>query len=246
MPHEIERHTRRQRIDPRLKAAGWKVVGFNPSTPLNVYGQAAIEEFETKNGPADYALCNDGRVLGVTEAKKVTLGPQGVLVQAERYSKGIHQVPKYQGEFGVPFLYATNGEEIWFHDVRDQLNRSRRVSGFHTPTAMDELLTRDFDAELGALAAVPQNLRMRPYQVEANTAVEQAIRDRKRKMLVTMATGTGKTLTMVNQVHRLMKSGVARRVLFLVDRRALAAQAVRSFASFEAEPGLNPDPPVTD
>jgi type I restriction enzyme R subunit len=241
MPHEIERHTRRQRIDPRLKAAGWKVVGFNPSTPLNVYGQAAIEEFETKNGPADYALCNDGRVLGVTEAKKVTLGPQGVLVQAERYSKGIHQVPKYQGEFGVPFLYATNGEEIWFHDVRDQLNRSRRVSGFHTPTAMDELLTRDFDAELGALAAVPQNLRMRPYQVEANTAVEQAIRDRKRKMLVTMATGTGKTLTMVNQVHRLMKSGVARRVLFLVDRRALAAQAVRSFASFEAEPGLKFD-----
>lgn len=57
-------------------------------------------------------------------------------------------------------------------------------------------------------------------------------------MLLTMATGTGKTLTMVNEVHRLMKSGVARRVLFLVDRRALAAQAVRAFASFEAEPGL--------
>jgi type I site-specific restriction endonuclease len=47
---------------------------------------------------------------------------------------------------------------------------------------------------------------MRPYQVEANTAIEQAIRDRKRKMLVAMATGTGKTLTMVNEVYRLMKS----------------------------------------
>ena len=56
-------------------------------------------------------------------------------------------------------------------------------------------------------------------------------------MLVTMATGTGKTLTTVNEIYRLMKSGVARRVLFLVDRRALAAQTVRAFASFEAEPG---------
>src|ERR671937_2979863 len=60
-------------------------------------------------------------------------------------------------------------------------------------------------------------------------------------MLVTMATGTGKTLMTVSEVYRLMKSGVARRVLFLVDRRALAAQTVRSFASFEAEPGLKFD-----
>ena len=55
-------------------------------------------------------------------------------------------------------------------------------------------------------------------------------------MLVAMATGTGKTFTTVNQVYRLMKSGVARRILFLVDRRALAAQAVNAFASFEPEP----------
>ena len=60
-------------------------------------------------------------------------------------------------------------------------------------------------------------------------------------MLVAMATGTGKTFTIVNQVYRLMKSGVARRILFLVDRRALAAQAVRAFASFEPEPGLKFD-----
>src|SRR5213594_2525336 len=60
-------------------------------------------------------------------------------------------------------------------------------------------------------------------------------------MLVAMATGTGKTFTTVNQVYRLMKSGVAQRILFLVDRRALAAQAVRTFASFEPEPGLKFD-----
>jgi type I restriction enzyme R subunit len=240
-PKELEKQTRQQRINPRLQAAGWKVTSFDPAMPLSTYGDAAVEEFETRNGPADYALCDDGRALGVVEAKKVTLGPQGVLVQAERYSKGVGQVPRYQGEFGVPFLYSTNGEVVWFHDVRNQLNRSRRVSGFHTPAALNELMTRDFDTELEALAAVPQHLRMRPYQVEANTAVEQAIRERKRKVLVTMATGTGKTLVMVNQAHRLMKSGTARRVLFLVDRRALAAQAVRSFASFEAEPGLKFD-----
>src|SRR5206468_3423682 len=83
--------------------------------------------------------------------------------------------------------------------------------------------------------------RMRPYQVEANVAIEAAIADRKRQMLVAMATGTGKTFTLVNEVYRLMKSGVARRILFLVDRRALAAQAVRAFASFEPEPGLKFD-----
>ena len=78
--------------------------------------------------------------------------------------------------------------------------------------------------------------RLRPYQIEANAAIEKAIAERKRQMLVAMATGTGKTFTLVNQIYRLMKSGVAKRVLFLVDRRALAAQAVRAFA-FEAEPG---------
>jgi type I restriction enzyme, R subunit len=71
--------------------------------------------------------------------------------------------------------------------------------------------------------------------------VEQAITQRKRQMLVAMATGTGKTFTMVNQTYRLMKSSVAKRILFLVDRRALAAQAARAFASFEAEPGLKFD-----
>jgi type I restriction enzyme R subunit len=241
MPPEAERTTRKQRIDPRLTRAGWHVKGFRPELSASDYDKAAVEEYETANGPADYALCDGGRVRGVVEAKKVTLGPQGVLTQAERYSKGIHQLPKYQDEFGVPFLYSTNGEVIWFHDVREGLNRSRQVSGFHTPQALDEMLTRDFDTEIDDLVAIPENLRLRPYQVEANTAVEQAIRERKRKMLLAMATGTGKTLTMVNEAYRLMKSGIARRVLFLVDRRALAAQAVRAFASFEAEPGLKFD-----
>jgi type I restriction enzyme R subunit len=237
---ESEKKTRQNRIDPRLKAAGWPVVPFKTSD-VSSYTNAAVEEFETVNGPADYALCTQDQIVGVAEAKKVTLGPQGVLTQAERYSRAIEQQPKYQGEFGVPFLYSTNGEEIWFHDVRHALNRSRRVAGFHTPTALTEMLTRDPEIEFTKLATIPISQVLRPYQVEANTAIEQTMQDRKRKMLITMATGTGKTLTMVNEIHRLMKSGVARRVLFLVDRRALAAQAVRAFASYEAEPGLKFD-----
>jgi type I restriction enzyme R subunit len=237
---ESEKKTRQSRIDPRLKAAGWAVVPFKTSD-VSSYSNAAVEEFETSSGPADYALCTQDRIVGVAEAKKVTLGPQGVLTQAERYSRAIEQQPKYQGEFGAPFLYSTNGEEIWFHDVRHAMNRSRRVAGFHTPTALTEMLTRDPEAEFAKLATIPTSQYLRPYQVEANTAIEQTMRDRKRKMLITMATGTGKTLTMVNEIHRLMKSGIARRVLFLVDRRALAAQAVRAFASFEAESGLKFD-----
>src|SRR5579862_3892795 len=205
MTYESERATRRKRIDPKLKAAGWKVM---PSGgPATGNGPSAVEEFETSIGPADYALFDGGRCLGVAEAKKLTLGPQGVLVQAERYSKAIDQRPKYQGEYGTPFLYATNGEVLWFHDVRHPLNRSRQVAGLHTPTALNELLTRDFDAEFAALANVPMNDRMRPYQCEASESIEQAVRERMRKMLVAMATGTGKTLMTVHEVYRLMKAG---------------------------------------
>ncbi len=67
--------------------------------------------------------------------------------------------------------------------------------------------------------------------------MELAILDHRRTMLIAMATGTGKTFTIFNLIYRLMKSGIAKRILFLVDRRALAAQAVTTAASFEAEPG---------
>lgn len=238
---ERESETRRERIDPRLEAAGWRVAESAAMTPDTSLWPTALPELPTNDGPADYALCVAQRIHAVVEAKKLTVGPQGVLTQAERYSRGIQQDPRYQGEYGVPFLYSTNGEQIRFHDVRREHNRSRWVAGFHTPQALAEMLSRDLDGELAALDQLVQNERVRPYQVEANTAIEQAVREGKRKMLVTMATGAGKTLMTVNEIYRLMKSGVARRVLFLVDRRALAAQTVRSFASYEAEPGLKFD-----
>jgi type I restriction enzyme R subunit len=237
---ELERATRLKRIDPRLAAAGWVVVDADATSSANGV-RRAVREFETANGPADYALTDGAMALGVVEAKKLTLGPQEVLTQAQRYSRGVDQKPRYQGEYGVPFLYSTNGEIIRFQDARHPLNRSRQVSAFHTCAALREMLERDIEAELSRLGELPMSAQLRPYQVEANEAIEQAIRERKRKMLIAMATGTGKTLMTVSEVYRLMKSGVAQRVLFLVDRRALAAQAIRAFASFEAEPGLKFD-----
>ena len=241
-PAESEWLTRKKLIDGKLKDAGWKVVPFSANKALTAYNRCAVEEYPTQTGPADYALCLDGKIVGVVEAKKLTLGPQNVLSQAERYSKGVKQAGLQFGAFGVPFLYATNGEVIWYHDVRHKLNRSRPVAGFHTLGAIREQMDRDLEDAIEKLEATPNNNpKLRPYQRESNEAVEKAIAGRKRVMLVAMATGTGKTFTLVNQIYRLMKSGVVRRVLFLVDRRALAAQAVRAFSSFEAEPGLKFD-----
>jgi len=233
--------TRKELVDGRLRDAGWKVARFDAGKSLGSLDRYAIEEYPTEAGPADYALCVRGEILGVVEAKKLSLGPQNVLSQAERYSRGLFVSPYDFRGFRVPFLYSTNGEVIWYHDIRHELNRSREITGFHTPDALWEFLSRDVDAALARVSILPNDhskILARPYQGEANTATEDAIRERKRHMLIAMATGTGKTFMMVNEIHRLMKSGVAKRILFLVDRRALAAQAVRTFASFEPEPGL--------
>lgn len=82
-----ERLTRKRRIDPLLDGLGWK----RATRPGR--GACRVEEFETENGPADYALCLHGQAVGIVEAKKLSLGPQGVLVQAERYSRGVTRNP---------------------------------------------------------------------------------------------------------------------------------------------------------
>ena len=234
--------TRKQLIDRRITDAGWQIVlqkDFDCAKPLTAYNRCAIEEYPTDTGPADYALAVNGHILGVVEAKKLTLGPQNVLLQAERYSKGVAASHFHFRGFRVPFLYSTNGEVIWHHDIRHKLNRSRPIFGFHTPDALLEQMGSNFETDCEKLLATPNDHELiRPYQKDANAATETAIYGRKRAMLLAMATGTGKTFTLVNEIYRLIKSGVAKRVLFLVDRRALAAQAVKAFASFEAEPGL--------
>ncbi len=166
---ESESKTRRTRIDPKLVEQGWKVVPFDPSLPRIAYANHAVTAFPTANGPADYALFVAGRLLAVVEGKRVTLGPQNVLTQAERYARGLHDSPFDFRGFRAPFLYSTNGELFWFHDIREELSRSRRVSTVHTPAALQEMMARDFAA---ASAWFTDNAndhpRLRPYQIEAN------------------------------------------------------------------------------
>jgi type I restriction enzyme R subunit len=199
----------------------------------------AVEELPTANGPADYALFVGGRCLGILEAKKVTINPQNVLEQAKRYARGVFDAVGQWNEFRVPFLYSSNGELIWHLDARPEKPRSRPLSGFHTPEALDARFTHDTSAATSYLLDTPpeQIGRLRPYQRDCIVAVEASILGGKHDVMVAMATGTGKTYVTVAQVYRLLESKLVRRILFLVDRKALAAQAVREFHAFNTPKG---------
>lgn len=235
-----EYKTRKKYIDKLLIESQWgPIIGYEENKK---YDHASVEEYPTKTGPADYALFHNTKPLSVVEGKKVAVGVQNVLQQAQRYARSFKDSPFTFREFKIPFIYSTNGTVIWFQDLRHPLNRSRKVARFHTPSALEEFLSRDENFAKAWLKNTPiDNSSLRNYQKEAIRSIEQSIMDRRRNMLVAMATGTGKTFTIVNLIYRLMKSGYAKRILFLVDRRSLAAQAVTALASFEAEPGLKFD-----
>ena len=239
MPEETEQETRKRRIDPKLEASGWKLIKYHESKHFSSYQSHAIEEYPTSNGPVDYALVDQGQIIALVEAKRLGTDPQNVLVQAQRYAQGVKDSPFDFDGFRVPFIYSTNGKVFWFQDLRRSGSRSRKVSGSHTPGALREMLGKDVEACCNWFKDNPnRHPRLRPYQIEANDAVEDAICAGKRQMMLAMATGTGKTYVIVSQIYRLLKSGFAKRILFLVDRRALAAQAVNAFATFEVEQGL--------
>ncbi|MFH1798819.1 MAG: DEAD/DEAH box helicase family protein [Candidatus Omnitrophota bacterium] len=235
-----EAQTRKQYIDEALKQSGWNAIV--PYKEGVFYFNEVVEEYPTASGPADYVLFSEGKPIAVVEGKKVAVNPQNVLQQAQRYSRDYQNSSFSFNEYKVPFCFSTNGKVIWYQDVRHPLNRSREIAQFFTPQALEELLKKD---EVTANAWISQNdiddKYLRGYQIEAISAIEKAVTDRRRKMLVAMATGTGKTFTTVNLIYRMIKSGHAKRILFLVDRKALAAQAVSAFASFEPEPGLKFD-----
>jgi len=232
-----ERETRKKLIDRALADAGWSpIVRYDDGVP---YDSAAVEEYPTANGPVDYALFDHGEPLALVEAKWLGVGPQNVLQQAQRYARGVTDSPFNFNGCRIPFVYSTNGTKFFFQDLRERNSYSREVAAFHTPTALREMLTRDPSAAIHWLRETPNTIeKLRPYQLEAIQAVEQSTLAGKRKMLMAMATGTGKTFTIISLIYRLMKSGLAKRVLFLVDRRALAAQAVTEMNKFDAEPGL--------
>lgn len=242
---ESEKTTRKKRIDEKLKSSlsNWTIIHHDMVTDRSTLKRHAVEEYPTETGPADYALFVDGKLLGIIEAKKLTVGAENVLEQAKRYSRGVlNTVGEWRG-YRVPFLYSTNGELIFHLDVRKKENTSYELCGFHSPQALSDKFNRDTKSAEAWFENRPvkEITRLRPYQIKAIEAIEEAVINGKKRLLVAMATGTGKTFTMVSSIYRLLKSGYARRILFLVDRRALAAQTVSAISAFETPEGLKLD-----
>src|SRR6267143_384361 len=135
--NEAELLTRKSRIDKALKKNGWQLKRFSSALMLKDLDKIAVEELPTGNGPADYALFVKGQLLGIVEAKKVTVNPQNVLEQAKRYAAGVFDAVGEWNRFRVPFLYASNGTIIWHLDTRTKKLVSRQLSDFNTPAAIE-------------------------------------------------------------------------------------------------------------
>jgi type I restriction enzyme, R subunit len=138
----------------------------------------------------------NGVLLGILEAKKITVNPQNVLEQAKRYAKGAKIGPGHWNGYRVPFLYATNGEIIWHLDVRAEKPVSRTLSNFHTAPAMEAMLSLDFAyARKWLLDTPPEKItRLRPYQVGAIVATEGAILAGRHELLTRVLSGTKETV----------------------------------------------------
>ena len=132
--NEPEWKTRKKRIDKRLAALPqpWTIIKYKEGLDTASLAAHAVAEYPTENGPADYALFVQGQVLGIIEAKKVSIGAQNVLEQAKRYSRGASDGPGNWHGFRVPFLYSTNGEIVYFIDVRPEQSYSRQISISYT------------------------------------------------------------------------------------------------------------------
>jgi type I restriction enzyme R subunit len=169
-----EQATRKELIDQALKNAGWSpILRYAGTAP---FGTAVLEEYPTANGPADYALFHNGELIAIVEAKKVAVGAQNVLEQAQRYARGLTDSPFDFNGYRVPFIYSTNGERIYFQGVREPQSRSRQIKKFHTLHALREMLARDESGARTWLATHPiSHPLLRPYQRDAIENVEDAL-----------------------------------------------------------------------
>lgn len=210
-----------------------------------------------KKGRADYVLFAGLTPIAVVEAKKENVNVAGKISQAERYSQGFTvQSPllgawevagmttawpdEESGHYKVPFVYSCNGRPYvpqlaeqsgtWFRDIRHSANTKRALPGFHTPEGLLDLLKRSKEAAMAKLQAEPFGyLKLRDYQQKAISAVENALSNEARTALLAMATGTGKTRTIIGLMYRFLKAERFKRILFLVDRTALGQQAIDAF-----------------
>ncbi len=123
----------------------WKAGCCSSFHPRSVFEltRHAVEEYPTETGPADYVLFVEVKLLGIIEAKKVSLGTENLLEQAKRYARGVPDtVGEWRG-YKVPFLYSTNSESIIHLDVRRKENASCLLADFHSPQAFLEKYRKD-------------------------------------------------------------------------------------------------------
>ena len=254
----------RELIDDQLRNAGWEVdsIRLNFKTKKTVPQRGknlAIAEWPCGSKWADYALFIGTDLYGIIEAKKYKEDISTNLRQSKIYAELVEQgneaniIGKW-GDYNVPFLFSTNGRPyleqiktksgVWFLDCRNQYNSSRALHGWYGPEGLVNLYERDLKV---AEAKLKENstefltsetgLSLRKYQIEAIDAVEKRIlsHPHERRALVAMATGTGKTRTIIGLCYRLIQSNRFKRILFLVDRKLLATQAINAFKDNKIE-----------
>lgn len=254
---ELDEADTRKLIDEQLRDVGWTVdsavltyaKGARPEKGKNL----AIAEWPTASGPADYVLFVGLMPVAAIEAKRKNIDVSGALQQAKRYSRtfksdeGLVSPGGPWREFHIPFVFSSNGRPYlrqlatrsgtWFCDLRNPENLGHALDGWYTPEGLVALLKRDEGRAHEQLKNEPFNygFPLRHYQQAAIQAVEAAIGQGQREMLLAMATGTGKTKTCIALIYRLLKAQRFRRVLFLVDRSALGEQAANAFKDTRME-----------
>ncbi|HWT67766.1 MAG TPA: type I restriction-modification system endonuclease [Pseudomonas sp.] len=219
----------------------------------------AIAEWPTRipKANADYVLFAGLTPIAIVEAKRKRINIADRIPQAQRYSREFKFAPEQlkpwllsghatawdDGEgstFQVPFAFACNGRPFikqlaeqsgtWFRDLRSPANTARPLQDFHKPDDLLELLKRSREeAEAKLKEEGFTYLKLRDYQEKAIHAVEHALANNQRECLLAMATGTGKTRTIIGLMYRFLKTERFKRILFLVDRSALGQQAIDSF-----------------
>ena len=233
--------------------------GTRPAKGRNI----AIAEWPTDStvgnkGYADYALFVGLQMVAIIEAKAEHKDiPSVIDYQGKDYPRNIraedaqYQIGKW-GDFKVPFTFATNGRPyleqyktksgIWCLDLRQASNAPKALHGWISPEGLMELLEKDIAAGNQALQALSfdllrdkDGLNLRDYQIKAIEAAEKAIIDGQQTALVAMATGTGKTRTVLGMIYRFLTTNRFKRILFLVDRTSLGEQAHDVFREVKLE-----------
>lgn len=227
-----EAETRKLYIDMAIREAGWDICGVEGEI---VASKACIEiqvegmPSDSGVGYADYVLFDDdSRPLAVIEAKKTSVDPAVGKKQAKLYADCLEE------KYGIrPVIFYTNGYEYHIIDgvYNGVENVSRKVFGIYSKEELHSIIVRRGSHTIRNMT-VDRNISDRYFIQNAATAVCEAYNKNKRKALVVMATGTGKTRCAISIVDILQRADFVKRILFLADRTALVKQARDSFVKF--------------